>query len=258
MAVSWEYSLQYMSNMIVGSSLSSQLFELFMLSISLTAGILVAGIIYRLYKNYKKRESVETLLFLLGMISLIPANVLLTLQSLCYSTFGLPGLGELLTIITLFPAQFTYLCVNLFAIRMTFPKRYKIVLAILLVISAIYIGTQSWAVIQGPPYSNVLNFVTVYSFEIQVVRFLSVGTTAVIPIGVFYYFAVKIREENRPQSNLSIWLGTGILFFAIPVLITSVTAEFRIIQVLYIVSAIIYYICFSMPDWFKRRIGWPD
>ncbi|MFX0138359.1 MAG: hypothetical protein ACFFDN_32255, partial [Candidatus Hodarchaeota archaeon] len=234
MAVSWEYVFQYMSNMIFGSSLFSQAYELFMLSISLTTGILVVGIIYKLYKNYKQTESVETLLFLLGMISLIPANVFLTLQGVCYSTFGLPGLGELLTIITLFPAQFTYLCVNLFAIRMTFPKRYKIVLAILLVISVILIGTESWAVIQGPPYSTVRNFTTVYSFEIQIVRFLSLGATAVIPIGVFYYFAAKIREENRPQSNLSVWLGTGILFFAIPVLIISITPEFGIIQVLYL------------------------
>jgi hypothetical protein len=81
---------------------------------------------------------------------------------------------------------------------------------------------------------------------------------AVIPISVFYYYAVKIREENRPSSNRSLWLGTGIFCFALAILMLSVASVTRIFLVLYIPSSIIFYVCFSMPEWFKRRIGWTE
>ena len=192
------------------------------------------------------------------MITLIPATIFGIISSLCYSTFGLPEISEIIVILTLFPMQFTYLTVNLFAISMTFPKRYKLILVILLILSVILIGTVIWAVISGPPFFNVINLSQVYSLNIQIIRFICLIPVAVIPISVFYYYAAKVREENRPTSNRSIWLGTGILSFALAVIVTSVTEVFRVFQVLYVPAAIIFYVCFSMPDWFKRRIGWTE
>ncbi|MFX1450797.1 MAG: hypothetical protein ACFFCM_08145, partial [Promethearchaeota archaeon] len=179
------------------------------------------------------------------------------LMGLCYSVYGLFELGKLMIILTQIPAQFTYLCVNLFAIRMTFPKKYKIVLIILIILSVLMMGTVTWAVFQGYPYFQY-NFGIMFSLEVQIIRFICLVPIAVIPISVFYYYAAKIRDENRAQSNLSIWLGTGILCFCIIIILTSVATIFRLFQILYVPSAIIFYICFSMPDWFKRRIGWTE
>ncbi|MFX1449744.1 MAG: hypothetical protein ACFFCM_02805, partial [Promethearchaeota archaeon] len=60
------------------------------------------------------------------------------------------------------------------------------------------------------------------------------------------------------HSNLSIWLGLGILCFATALLVATIIPTFQVIQVLYVPAAIIFYICFSMPEWFKRSIGWID
>ncbi len=257
MTVSLEYYLYFISSKIAGTTFFNQPFEILMLVILLIAAAFLVGIIYELYKNYKRTESTETLLFLIGMISLIPANVLLVLMGLCYSVYGLFELGKLIIILTQIPAQFTYLCVNLFAIRMTFPKKYKIVLIILVSLSVLLIGTVTWATLQGTPYFHY-NFGVVYSTEIQIIRFICLIPIAVIPISVFYYYAVKIREENRARSNRSLWLGTGILFFCVIIILTSVATIFRLSQILYVPSAIILYVCFSMPEWFKTRIGWTD
>ncbi|MFX1450795.1 MAG: hypothetical protein ACFFCM_08135 [Promethearchaeota archaeon] len=258
MPITWDYYFQFTVNKLYGISTFSDPFELFMLIVFLIAFIFLLGIINALYKDYKKNKIIETFLFLLGMILLIPSNIFLILISLCYSTFGLPELGAFLTLIALFPSQITYLCVNIFAIRVTFPKRYKVVLVILLILSAATVGAQAWAIIVGSPYSRLINFSMVYSFEVQIIRYIGLVPIAVIPISVFYYYAIKVREENKARSSRSIWLGTGILFFALAVLIASVAGEFRIFQVLYLPAAIIFYVCFSMPDWFKRRIGWTE
>ncbi len=258
MPVTWEYYFQFVSNKLFGLSIFEQPFELILLGALLIALVFLLGIIYELYKDYKKTKTIETLLFLLGMITLIPANIFGIVYSLCYSTFGLPELAEFLIIFNLFPMQFTYLCVNLFAIRMTFPKRYKIILVILLILSVILIGTMTWAILNGSPYFSIVNFAPVYSLDIQIIRFICLIPVAVIPISVFYYYATKVREENRATSNRSIWLGTGILCFALAVIVTSVATEFRMFQMLYVPAAIIFYVCFSMPEWFKRRIGWTE
>ncbi|MFX1450796.1 MAG: hypothetical protein ACFFCM_08140 [Promethearchaeota archaeon] len=258
MAVSWIYYFQYASATLFGADISRQPLQVIILVSLLIAGAFLIGIIYELNKNYKKSESIESLLFLIGMITLIPALIFGIVSGLCYSLLGLPDLGIMLQIIGMFPIQFTYMCVNLFAIRMTFPKRYKLVLVILLLLSAGTIGAQLWAIAQGPPHFDIINFGVIYSPEVQIVRFTTLIIIAAIPISVFYYYAAKVREENRPRSNLSIWLGTGILCFVIAFQITTIITLFRIMQLFYIPASIIFYVCFAMPEWFKNRIGWTE
>lgn len=258
MAVSWEYYVQIALNSIFGPSTSFQLLSLISLIIFIIAGAFSIGIINELYKNYKQRATVETLLFLIGIITLIPSNIFLVLVNLFYWILVLPEIAEICILITLLLTQVTVLCIDLFAIRMTFPKRYKIVLFVLLLLAVINITTQYWATLQGPPYLIFYEYTTIYSIDIQIIRFITLVPVAVIPISVFYYYAVKIREENRAKSNRSLWLGTGILFFAFALLMLSIASVTRIFVILFIPSAIIFYLCFSMPEWFKRRIGWTE
>ena len=258
MIVNWEYYFEFMMNNLMGQSIFNQPLELFLTVIYAPLAILLFGIIYELYKNYKETEAVETLLFLLGMIVLFPSTVGGLINRLCFATFGSPELGLVISLLLQFPMQFTYLAVNIFAIRVTFPKQYRIALVILLILSVILIGTVTWAILQGPPMAKITNFIVVYSLEIQIVRFATLVPVAVIPTGVFFYYAGKNWEENRPKSARAAWLGLAILSFAIGVLFTSVSAEFRLFIIAYLPAAIIFYVCFAMPDWFKRRIGWPE
>ncbi|MFX0142429.1 MAG: hypothetical protein ACFFDN_52800 [Candidatus Hodarchaeota archaeon] len=258
MAVDWYYSLQFYFNQISGTSILSNPFELMTLFSLLISGIFLIGIIHALYTNYKKNKLIETLFFLLGMICLIIAAVFAILVRFSLANWGLLGLGIFFSIITNIFALICILLVNLFSIRVTFPTKYKIVLIILLVISAILVYTGLWAAIQGPPYTMVRDFLVFFSFEIMIIRFLGLVVFAIIPISLFFYYATKVREEQRAHSNRSIWLGLGIVCFSISILVASVFPKLTYIQLLYVPAAIIFYVCFSMPDWFKNKIGWGE
>ncbi|MFX0137813.1 MAG: hypothetical protein ACFFDN_29500 [Candidatus Hodarchaeota archaeon] len=256
MAIDWFYSVQFYFNKIFGTSFNPvQLITLVVISIS---GIFLIGIIHALYTNYKKNKLIETLLFLLGMISLIIAAVFGMLVSFTYRDWGLRGLGDLFTIFMNFSILSCILLVNLFSIRVTFPKRYKIVLAILLILSAILVYTGLWAAFQGAPYVRVIDFVVVFSLEFMLIRIFGLLPFSIIPIALFFYYAKKVRKEQRAHSNRSIWLGLGIICFSTTVTVANVIPRFQFIQVLLVPAAIIFYVCFSMPDWFRRRIGWVE
>ncbi|NVM03759.1 MAG: hypothetical protein HWN67_15625 [Candidatus Helarchaeota archaeon] len=255
MAVDWQYSLQFYFSQIFSSSGPFDLITLVSLSVS---GIFLIGIIHALYLNYKKNKLVETLFFLVGMICLIIGAVSAILVRFCYENWGLRGLGDLLSIIMSIIILICIVLVNLFSIRVTFPRRYKILLAILLVLSTFMVFTGVWATVQGPPHSRVIDFGLVFSLEFMLIRFFGLVPFSVIPISLFFYYAKKVREEQRAHSNRSIWLGLGILCFATTILVATANPTFQVIQVLYVPAAIIFYVCFSMPNWFKRKIGWID
>ena len=102
-----------------------------------------------------------------------------------------------------------------------------------------------------------------YPLIIQLIIYITAIPSAIFPPAVFFYFAKKIREENKPQSSFSVLFGIGLVciafgyifgfFVFIPLVILPV-----ITRGLYLSFIIIMYVCFSMPDWFKRRINWPD
>ncbi len=258
MSVDWFYSLQFYFNQIFGTSILSSPIELITLFSLLISGIFLVGIIHALYTNYKENKLIETLLFLVGMICLIFAAIFAILVRFSLTNWGLLGLGILCTIITNLFALSCILLVNLFSIRVTFPRRYTIVLVILLILSAILVYTGVWAAVQGPPYSRVINFLVYFSLDFMLIRSLGLVPFVIIPISLFFYYAKKVRGEQRAHSNRSIWLGLGILCFSIAILVASVNPSLQFIQIFYVPAAIIFYVCFSMPDWFKRRIGMTD
>ncbi len=257
MAVDWWYSLQFYFNKIFGTS-SINPAELITLISLLISGIFLAGIIHALYINYMKNKLIETLFFLLGMICLIIASVFAIILRFILLNWGLRGLGDLISVIMGIIVLICIVLVNLFSIRVTFPKKYKNILVILLILSAILVYSGLWAAIQGPPHVRVIDFVVVFSPVFMLIRFFCLLPFSIIPISLFFYYAKKVRSEQRAHSNRSIWLGLGILCFATTILVTTVIPKLQLIQILFVPAAIIFYVCFSMPDWFKRRIGWTD
>ncbi|NVM03760.1 MAG: hypothetical protein HWN67_15630 [Candidatus Helarchaeota archaeon] len=257
MAIDWWYSVQFYSNKIFGTSIINPVQLITLVSISVS-GIFLIGIINALYTNYKKNKLIETLLFLVGMICLIIAAVFGILVSFAYRDWGLRGLGDLFSICMNILVLSCIILVNLFSIRVTFPKKYKFILAILLILTAILVYTGLWAALEGFPYTRVVDFVVVFSLEFMLIRFFGLLPFSIIPISLFFYYAKKVRNEQRAHSNRSIWLGLDIICFATAIMIANVIPRFQFIQVLLVPAAIIFYVCFSMPDWFKRKIGWID
>ena len=258
MAATLDYTIQFFLNKISGSNILTQPMELFTLVILAISGVLLAGIIYELNKNYKETESVYSLYFLISMITLIISNVLGLIMRFCYTDLGQPGIGDFLGLLEYYSSQITYLFVNLFAFRATFPKHEKIVFIYLLLLSIGFVSIMTWAIAQGPPVSTVDDFELTFSFEIIIVRTGFLLAFFITPTTVFFYHSVKIREENRAHSWVSFWLGMGIALFATVILTLSTLPMLRLLQVLFIPAGIIFYTCFRMPDWFKRKIGWVD
>ncbi len=255
MAIDWQYSLQFYFNQIISYSDPFSMLTLVSLIVS---GIFLIGIIHALYQSYKKNELIETLFFLIAMFFLIIGAVSAIVLRFIYENLGLKGLGDILSILMSVSILICVTLVNLFSIRVTFPKRYKFFLGILLVLFGILVYTGFWATLEGPPHSQVVDFGLVFSPVITLIRVIGLVSFSIIPISLFFYHAKKVREEQRSHSNLSIWLGLGILCFSIAIVVATAYPRFQLIQVMYVPAAIIFYICFSMPDWFKRKIGWTD
>ncbi|MFX1449705.1 MAG: hypothetical protein ACFFCM_02610 [Promethearchaeota archaeon] len=242
----------------MGRSIFSDPFEFILLGIWIVGGIFLAGLIWELYQNYKRTESFESLLFIIGLLLILTSLILFNLAKFSYASLGSPGLGDFFTIITQFPVIVGALSINIFAVRTTFPKRSKIVFSFLLIPATIFLVTLTWATIQGPPYSSVINFEVIYSLDIIIIRLPCIISILMLPAAVFFYFAIRIRNDDKPKSTISFWLGMGIVFFAIAFVVSPIVVELKFFQVFILPAPIIFYICFSMPDWFKRKIGWPD
>ncbi len=258
MAIDWGYIFEYALNQIIKPSIFNDPFQLIMLGIWLVDGIFLAGLIWILYKKYKDTENFESLLFLIGLLFILISLVFFNMAKFCYTSLGSRGPGDLLFIISQIPVIVGALCFNIFAVRVTFPKHSRIVFSFVLILGIIFLVTITWGVIYGPPYTNVVNFDVLFSLDIIFIRLCSLLPIIMIPAAVFFYFGIKIRDEAKHKSTRSIWLGLGIVFFAIAFVVSPITIELRFLQACILPAPIIFYICFSMPDWFKRKIGWPD
>ncbi len=256
MAVSWDYYFQFYTNQIFGRFFYVQPLEILVIIFAFIGLLFLIGIMRALYRNYKKSNAIETLLFLISMIAFLVGGVLGGIERFCYSTWGLPQLGDLIRITVIFPVYFSFISVNIFALKTTFPEKFKIILPFLLILTIVSAGTVIWAELQGPPYARIINFAVAYSLEINLIRLITLSPLAVIPTTLFFYYAIKNRIEDKPKSNLSFWLGMGFLFFTVGSALTSAGTEF--FGLLFILSAAIFYVCFKMPGWFKKCIGWPE
>ncbi|MFX1450041.1 MAG: hypothetical protein ACFFCM_04300 [Promethearchaeota archaeon] len=257
MLASWEYAYQYQLNRLFGQSTLNDPMALFMIIIFLIAGIFLIGMIRALYQNYIAVEAIETLLFLIGMLCLLIGVVFNVFRKLSYSTWGAPELGDILYLITNFSVLAGILCVDAFSVRVTFPEHFKAIFSFVLTITPIFLGILIWAVIQGPPNAHIVNFEVAISFEMNIIRNIFVLPICAIPATLFLYYAIKIRKENKPNSSRSFWLGMGVIFFDLAVLVPQYDIELNFFQIFFLPAAITFYVCFSMPDWFKRKIEWP-
>ncbi|MHA1300675.1 MAG: hypothetical protein ACTSO9_14755 [Candidatus Helarchaeota archaeon] len=254
--------IQYTINEILGISIFNEPWELIGLGILLIAGIFVIILMRTLYLNYKETGAVQTLYFLIAAFFLIIAIITLSIEKLSYSSLGLPQLGDFMAIIALIPSGLAIVCAAAFAFYATFPNHVKSLSSFVIILVFIYIGVLGSAILQGPPAAEVVNFEVKYSIEITFVVYGTlIPILAIGPI-VFFYFANRIKEENRPAYIRSSWMGMGLLFFGIgyinevaPLFPTEFSIPMRIF---YVLCAITLYVSIGMPEWFKNKIGWKE
>lgn len=269
MAVIWEYGFFFTINRMSGSSILSNPLESIGLLFLIVALIIGIFTLKEIYKKYKKTEDINTLTFFLAGVSLFLSTTFLNISILCYSYFGLLDLGNIMEISATVCTGFTGSLIDIFAIRFTYPTRVKIFSILASVGALIYVGISSWAIIQGIPFSYFINFnnfrinfdQTFHPIIALIIYCVLIPILTIPPI-LFFFFGTKIRENDRARSNLSLWFGVGLSIASItifneiaPVFWGELANPLRILSPIWV---IIIYVCFTMPDWFKHRIGWPD
>ncbi|NVM01809.1 MAG: hypothetical protein HWN67_05715 [Candidatus Helarchaeota archaeon] len=146
---------------------------------------------------------------------------------------------------------------NNFALSMTYPIHKNKLLIIVAILGIISLLLLIYANFFEPSLSEIRGFIIVYDPRISYFILAYVIPNFFIGPVIFFYFSSKIRKENRPKSNLSLWMGIGLTCFGLGYVSTFIPI-LAIPLSLFLATTIIMYICFSMPEWFKNRIGWSD
>ena len=260
MVVVWEYYINLLSN--AGRSTFQDPMQIFNLIILGVGGIIGIFNLHAIFASYRETKALETLSFFLSGVFLFAALIGLSMGRLSLTSWGLPNLADSLSIIAFIFSGIAIVCASIFVYQFTFPQHLVKLVSIVGIITTFSMGILIWAVIQGPPYCNLINLERVYSPEIILVIFcFYVPIINIAPL-VFFYYASKVRDENRAVSNRSFWMGLGLICFAIGY-INEITSVFPVVvkiplRTFYIAFTFIIYLCFKMPDWFKRSIGWHD
>ncbi|MFX1451134.1 MAG: hypothetical protein ACFFCM_09855 [Promethearchaeota archaeon] len=231
-------------------------------------GILLLTVIFgimsaiKLFQNYMETKRIPTFYFFLTYIFFIIGGILLTVEKMCFSTFGLPDLGALMAMIAIGCNGIAFVCGIRFIILSTYPERSKITTLFTAILSIIFVGVIYYAIITGPPITNIENFELVYIPIINIIIYATLIPLLLIMCLIFYKYSFELRNIDKANSNRTLWLATGILIFLLgllaeygPIFPTILSVPFRIFL---LTGTFIMYIAFFMPQWFKERIGWKD
>ena len=230
------------------------------MGIYLIAGVFLILLLIKLYGSYKDTKSQDILYFMIGLLLLAASNIVFMIRRPMYETFANPFMGDLLTVILQIPSELGVLFIGIFTVRFTFPKRVKGIISIIAIIVAIKWIVESVIILGNSPHYYLVDYNIVYTLDYALIRLGLLIPLYLIPVTVFFYYSVKIRSENKPKSNRALWLGSGMLCFAvpflsIPILVVTLGHVFRLLEIFVLAAAIIFYICFAMPKWFKKSIG---
>ncbi|MHA1378573.1 MAG: hypothetical protein ACTSRG_09345 [Candidatus Helarchaeota archaeon] len=245
-------------SLISEESMLNDPIELFGIIVILIALFLIVIFSRILYKSYKENHDIATLYLIIAFILLVIAAFFLFIEQFAYS-MGNISLGDIGGIIATISVGSSMVFVALFAFHNTFPDKVKILGTLVAIGSIIYVGTISWAILQSPPIKDVINNEIIYTTWINILIYCTVIPIILVAPMTFHYFGYKIRAENKPSSNRSYWFavafyifGAGYIGELAPFFPTFLS---NILRVTYLIAAIILYNCFTMPEWFKKRLG---
>ncbi|MHA1144434.1 MAG: hypothetical protein ACTSRW_06835 [Candidatus Helarchaeota archaeon] len=220
--------------------------------------------------------------FLFLMLEQLTAVVLIPIFGTTSVFFAYP-LAKLFGDIAIIISSMALIAVLNFAYQIIWPNSIKTLTVITALFASIYVALLLSDFI--PIYNQEIVGLFQYSYvqhvggyELIHHVFIQMGVLVIlVPLMVivpalFYYFAIKIRKGKSGRSKRSLimaialsFLTTAYLFELVgvnalaSVLPQQITLSLLIVfRLFFIVDALMMYIAFSMPEWFKTAINWEE
>ena len=233
--------------------------------------ILTDIVLLRKYKNTKNRS---TLYFALAFIFFLCAIALLFIEKVSLASYTssphilIEIIGRTNAVLALVMSGTAIVLINIFAFENTFSNK-KITLTMLVAIFAVlYISVLTFANIDGflgGSLATISSGEIIYHPLVTLLSILSSLPLGVPTASVFFYYGTTIRSTNKPSSSRSYWMGVAVLIFYFGYVIEVTSIQIPFVEILIVfgrlfmfIACFILYVCFSMPKWFKNRIGWTE
>lgn len=210
-------------------------------------------------RKYRESKNIVNLYFCVLIIDLIGAGICIFLEQISFDILLNDPLGRIFGTVLLVPTTIAGIVVNSIAFELTYPKRKKLLIIPIIILILIVDFLMAYAILTGVAVEvgGVIADYGMYTWMILVAEI----PVFFAPLGTFFYFSYVTRKTSPPKSKRSFWLGFALLLFAVPYVSELIYRPPEIavpLRGLYVISATLLFICFAMPEWFKRYLGWKD
>jgi hypothetical protein len=174
---------------------------------------LIVGI--KSYKSYRENHLTQTLLFSITAFFMAFAMIFLIMEKAFLSSI-MPDdlLGMLFGGIAITLSGVSVVAIDSFSFNMVFPKKYKILTIVALIVEVFYLAMWWSDPARAVSWSGGTGEIVLGSLT-EMLPYFTLVPLLIIPILVFFYYAVKVRSESPVSSKRSAMLGTGVLVIAI-------------------------------------------
>jgi hypothetical protein len=269
MAITWEQNFVFIVNKILGNSFFNNPVQLIGLIMMVVAAIMGVFVLKTIYEKYKSTKDIGFVIYLIAGIALFAAVISNIIMEIINSSLGLFDFTRYLAIFSQIFITIAAVCACIFAFRNTYPDRVKILTIIVIMLAVIANVALAWAIIANVVTGKIAQtsssfvIITIFPLEMLILIYCGAIPLAFWPAVVFFYFAAKVRKENKAKSSHSILfgishscIGFGYIFTIFQILPPQISPI--IVRSFYLAFIITITLCFTTPEWYKRRIGWVD
>ncbi len=227
-----------------------QIVSVIELSIASIISFILAIFIYR---KYRAKPSRSSLIFTLNFICMGFALMCVAIDRILLTLLVDPTPGLIFHNLAILISFGVIIFFDIFSFEMTYPShtnKLTILFSILLVATGVII------LLNQPTLGAQQELL--YGDELLYLILPLLALPVFVPVGVFFYYALKVRGQKPPESNRAIVMGLAgiILVFAyIFEVIGMVGLVVIFVRLCFVAYSFLMYIAFTQPRWFKKIIG---
>jgi len=187
--------------------------DLLSLLVVIIAVIINLTVAIKSFKSYKANKLTQTVLFAMTALFMALAMIFLVGEKVFLSSILHDGyLGLIFGSVAIILSGFTVAAVDSFAFNMAWPNKYKLLTALsaipIIVYLTLWLTDPSRIVLwSGTPESGEIEV----GYITQMTVYFTMVPLLVIPVLVFFYYAIKVREKSPVSSKRSWVLGLGVM-----------------------------------------------